>query len=354
MHMTFRWFGPTDPIPLGHIRRFPGVHGDRQRALRRPVGEAWPRQVLERLAEQRRRGRARARGHREHSRPRGHQARSPDARPARRPVLREHPRHGRRRHPGALLQLHADLRLDAHRLAMPHARRIDGARVRRRAPRAHRPLARHRRPARLGGRLRRRRRCRRCSPPIATVDAERLWENLAYFLERVVPVAASADVKLAIHPDDPPWPIFGLPRIITNARGARSTDATRRRSRERRDVLHRLTRRRSSERSSRRWLARSASADAFISCTAATCVAPGRVAFTRVRIRRRSVTSTCLRSCARCTILDLRGPMRPDHGRMIWDEHGRPGYGLYDRALGATYCRASGKELPGHQVGRID
>ena len=29
--------------------------------------------------------------------------------------------------------------------------------------------------------------------------------------------------------------------------------------------------------------------------------------------------------------------VRPDHGRMIWDEVGRPGYGLYDRALGATY-----------------
>ncbi|HVF38414.1 MAG TPA: mannonate dehydratase, partial [Gemmatimonadaceae bacterium] len=31
------------------------------------------------------------------------------------------------------------------------------------------------------------------------------------------------------------------------------------------------------------------------------------------------------------------GPMRPDHGRMIWDERGRPGYGLHDRALGANY-----------------
>lgn len=31
------------------------------------------------------------------------------------------------------------------------------------------------------------------------------------------------------------------------------------------------------------------------------------------------------------------GPMRPDHGRMIWGETGRPGYGLYDRALGAVY-----------------
>jgi len=33
------------------------------------------------------------------------------------------------------------------------------------------------------------------------------------------------------------------------------------------------------------------------------------------------------------------GPMRPDHGRMIWGERGRPGYGLYDRALGATYLQ---------------
>ncbi|MDU4602271.1 MAG: mannonate dehydratase, partial [Staphylococcus warneri] len=31
------------------------------------------------------------------------------------------------------------------------------------------------------------------------------------------------------------------------------------------------------------------------------------------------------------------GPIRPDHGRMIWGETGKPGYGLYDRALGATY-----------------
>jgi mannonate dehydratase len=31
------------------------------------------------------------------------------------------------------------------------------------------------------------------------------------------------------------------------------------------------------------------------------------------------------------------GPLRPDHGRMIWGESGRPGYGLFDRALGAAY-----------------
>ena len=34
---------------------------------------------------------------------------------------------------------------------------------------------------------------------------------------------------------------------------------------------------------------------------------------------------------------DFDGPMRSDHGRMIWGEQGRPGYGLHDRALGAAY-----------------
>jgi mannonate dehydratase len=47
------------------------------------------------------------------------------------------------------------------------------------------------------------------------VDAQRLWDNLRYFLERVVPVAEQAGVRLAMHPDDPPVPeVRGLPRIL--------------------------------------------------------------------------------------------------------------------------------------------
>jgi mannonate dehydratase len=47
------------------------------------------------------------------------------------------------------------------------------------------------------------------------VTEEQLWENLKYFLERVVPVAEKANVKLAMHPDDPPLsPIRGLGRIM--------------------------------------------------------------------------------------------------------------------------------------------
>lgn len=48
------------------------------------------------------------------------------------------------------------------------------------------------------------------------VDEEKLFENLKYFLERIIPVCEEYDVRMSIHPDDPPWSIFGLPRIISN------------------------------------------------------------------------------------------------------------------------------------------
>lgn len=47
------------------------------------------------------------------------------------------------------------------------------------------------------------------------ISEEDLWANLDYFIKAIMPTAEAAGVKMAIHPDDPPYGIFGLPRIIT-------------------------------------------------------------------------------------------------------------------------------------------
>jgi mannonate dehydratase len=48
------------------------------------------------------------------------------------------------------------------------------------------------------------------------IDAQTLKANLAYFLQQVIPAAEQAGVLLCIHPDDPPYPILGLPRVVSN------------------------------------------------------------------------------------------------------------------------------------------
>ncbi len=48
------------------------------------------------------------------------------------------------------------------------------------------------------------------------IDSARLKQNLFYFIREIVPVAEESGMRLAIHPDDPPWPLMGLPRIISN------------------------------------------------------------------------------------------------------------------------------------------
>jgi mannonate dehydratase len=50
------------------------------------------------------------------------------------------------------------------------------------------------------------------------IDADKLGENLNLFLAKVVPIAESNGVYLCIHPDDPPFPIFGLPRVVSTGR----------------------------------------------------------------------------------------------------------------------------------------
>lgn len=56
----------------------------------------------------------------------------------------------------------------------------------------------------------------------AGVTEDDLREHLIAFLREVVPVAEELGIRLAIHPDDPPWPLFGLPRVVSTAGDARS------------------------------------------------------------------------------------------------------------------------------------
>ena len=166
------------------------------------------------------------------------------------------------------------------------------------------------------------------------VEEEKLFQNLKYFLESIMPVCEKYDIRMAIHPDDPAWSVFGLPRIITGKENLLR-------------LIHMVD----------------APFNGVTLCTGSLGSNPdndipdiihalkGRIHFAHVRNLQYNGYRNFQEAAhlSRDGSLDMfaimkalydigfDGPIRPDHGRAIWGEVAMPGYGLYDRALGACY-----------------
>ena len=161
------------------------------------------------------------------------------------------------------------------------------------------------------------------------------WDS-SYTQDEVRDLIRACGVVMALHPDDPPYPIFGLPRVVT------------------------------CEANLDRYLAIVDSpSNSLCLCTGSLGCSPkndipamvrkysamGRIGFMHLR-NVKILPDTSFEESGHLSqkgSLDMNaivkalvdtgftGWFRPDHGRMIWGETGKPGYGLYDRALGSAY-----------------
>ena len=167
-----------------------------------------------------------------------------------------------------------------------------------------------------------------------SMTTEEYWNNMKYFLDAVVPVAEKLGIVMAIHPDDPPWPLFGLPKVITNAENIR-TFLSLNNSRHNGLTL----------------CSGSLGANVNNDIPAIIREFTQRIHFAHIRNVKHLTDvdfdeSAHLSQCGDLDMFEIvralhetgfNGYIRPDHGRMIWGEQARPGYGLYDRAIGANY-----------------
>ncbi len=166
------------------------------------------------------------------------------------------------------------------------------------------------------------------------ISHEQLFENLVYFLNGIMPACDETGINMAIHPDDPPWDIFGLPRIVTGA-----------------ESYEKMINAVPNVHSGFTFCTGSLGAGRFNDLPKMAEKYAKRIHFAHLR-QLKFVNETDFYENGHQTEdgnVDIyaivkaleengfSGYVRPDHGRNIWGEEGKPGYGLYDRALGAAY-----------------
>jgi mannonate dehydratase len=166
------------------------------------------------------------------------------------------------------------------------------------------------------------------------IDEEALFNNLIYFLKAIMPVCTQYGIKMAIHPDDPAWPVFGLPRIVTN-----------------KQQLLRIINSVDNPCNGVTLCTGSLGSNPLNDIPGIINSLKGRIHFAHVRNIKHNAPGDFEESAhlSHDGSLDMyaimkaffdigfEGPIRPDHGRNIWGEISVPGYGLYDRALGLCY-----------------
>ncbi len=166
------------------------------------------------------------------------------------------------------------------------------------------------------------------------VSHGQLFENLVYFLNGIMPACDETGINMAIHPDDPPWDMFGLPRIITCE-----------------ESYDRLFAAVPNRHNGITFCTGSLGAGRFNDLPKMAAKYADRIYFAHIRQLKYEGEKDFAEAghLAKAGDLDIYnivkaltsngfdGYVRPDHGRNIWGEDGKPGYGLYDRALGAAY-----------------
>ncbi|MEW6886941.1 mannonate dehydratase [Trueperella pyogenes] len=177
------------------------------------------------------------------------------------------------------------------------------------------------------------------------MTGDKLRENWKYFLEAIMPTCERVGIKMACHPDDPAWDLFGIPRVYKNM-----------------DDIVKILDLHESKNHGLCVCIGSLGSETTNDLPAILRYVGGRGRLHAAHMRNvKHFSDRTFKEAAHLS-RDGDNPMeecmtvlydvekeaaqagesfdiyvRPDHGRMIWGEQGRPGYPLYDRALGAQY-----------------